>query len=95
MKITGKAIDSLKFKVPTLRNIERSAPYMHDGRYKSLQMVLFHYSDNIHSSPTLAPQLQDKITMSEEDKKNLISFLKTLTDNDFLSNKQFQYSRIP
>jgi cytochrome c peroxidase len=95
MKITGKSADSLKFKVPTLRNIERSAPYMHDGRYKSLQMVLFHYSDNIHQSKTLAHQLQNKIQLTEEDKKNLIAFLKTLTDNEFLNNKQFQYPRIP
>lgn len=95
MKITGKPADSLKFKVPTLRNIERSAPYMHDGRYKSLQMVLFHYSSNIHQSKTLAPQLGTGINLSEEDKKNLIAFLKTLTDNEFLNNKQFQYYRLP
>ena len=95
MKITGKASDSLKFKVPTLRNIDRSAPYMHDGRYRNLQMVLFHYSDNIHRSTTLASQLNNGIKLSEEDKRNLIAFLKTLTDNDFLNNKQFQYPRIP
>ncbi|TSJ42384.1 cytochrome-c peroxidase [Fluviicola chungangensis] len=93
MKITGKSSDSLKFKVPTLRNIERSAPYMHDGRYRSLQMVLFHYSTDIHSSATLAPQLRNGIRLSEDDKRNLIAFLKTLTDNTFLNNKQFQYPR--
>lgn len=95
MKITGKAADSLKFKVPTLRNIERSAPYMHDGRYRSLQMVLFHYSADIHDSPTLAPQLKGNLPLSEEDKKCLIAFLKTLTDNAFLNNKDYQYPRIP
>ncbi|WP_430407012.1 cytochrome-c peroxidase [Fluviicola sp.] len=93
MKITQKHTDSLKFKVPTLRNIERSAPYMHDGRYRSLQMVLFHYSSNIHSSLTLASQLRNGINLSEDDKRNLIAFLKTLTDNTFLNNKQFQYPR--
>lgn len=94
MKITQKNTDSLKFKVPTLRNIERSAPYMHDGRYRSLQMVLFHYSSNIHSSATLAPGLRNGIDLTEDDKRNLIAFLKTLTDNTFLNNKQFQYPRI-
>jgi cytochrome c peroxidase len=94
MGITGKESDKFKFKVPTLRNIERSAPYMHDGRYKSLQMVLFHYSSDIHDSPTLAGALKGGIALSEEDKKNLIAFLKTLTDNEFLNNKAYQYPRI-
>ncbi len=95
MKITQKPLDSLKFKVPTLRNIERSAPYMHDGRYRNLQMVLFHYSSNILSSPTLAPELRKGIDLSENDKRNIIAFLKTLTDNTFLNNKQFHYPRTP
>ncbi len=95
MRITQKSSDSLKFKVPTLRNIERSAPYMHDGRYRSLQMVLFHYSSDIHSSETLAPQLRNGIQLTEDDKRCLIAFLKTLTDYTFLSNKQFQYPRTP
>ncbi len=94
MKVTRKVSDSLTFKVPTLRNIERSAPYMHDGRYKNLQMVLFHYSSNIHVSKTLAPELGKGIVLEEEDKKNLIAFLKTLTDHEFLNNKQYQYPRI-
>jgi cytochrome c peroxidase len=93
MKITRKSSDSLKFKVPTLRNIERSAPYMHDGRYRSLQMVLFHYSSDIHSSATLASQLRKGISLTEEDKRSIISFLKTLTDYTFLNNKQFQYPK--
>ncbi|MDF3028803.1 MAG: cytochrome-c peroxidase [Fluviicola sp.] len=93
MNITRKSSDSLKFKVPTLRNIERSAPYMHDGRYRSLQMVLFHYSSDVHSSVTLAPELRGGINLTEADKRNLIAFLKTLTDNTFLNNKQFQYPR--
>lgn len=95
MKITQKPSDSLKFKVPTLRNIERSAPYMHDGRYRNLQMVLFHYSSGIHSSQTLAPELRNGIDLSENDKRNIIAFLKTLTDYTFLNNKRFQYPRTP
>lgn len=95
MKITGKASDSLKFKVPTLRNIERSAPYMHDGRYRNLQMVLFHYSSNIHASQTLHASLKKGIPLEEAEKQQLIAFLKTLTDTEFLNNKQFQYPRTP
>lgn len=95
MKITRKSSDSLKFKVPTLRNIERSGPYMHDGRYRSLQMVLFHYSSDIHASATLAPELKNGIHLTEDDKRALIAFLKTLTDHTFLKNKQLQYPGKP
>ncbi len=87
--ITHRAADSLKFKVPTLRNVEVSYPYMHDGRFKSLQMVLFHYSSDIHQSPTLARQLKGGIALSEDDKRCLIAFLKTLTDENFLHNASF------
>lgn len=95
MKITQRSSDSLKFKVPTLRNIERSAPYMHDGRYRSLQMVLFHYSSDIQVSATLDPKLANGINLTEDDKRALIAFLKTLTDYNFLRNKQFQYPSKP
>ncbi len=91
MKITQKVSDSLKFKVPTLRNCERTAPYMHDGRYNSLQMVLFHYSSNIHSSPTLAKELKTTVPLTEQDKNALLAFLKTLTDKSFLTNKAYQF----
>jgi cytochrome c peroxidase len=93
-RITKNPQDSLKFKVPTLRNIEMTYPYMHDGRFKSLQMVLFHYTENIHNSPTLANQLKTKIILSELDKNNLVDFLKTLTDDDFLHNPNFQYLNV-
>ena len=91
MRITRQKSDSLKFKVPTLRNVEVSYPYMHDGRIKNLQMVLFHYTEGIHRSPTLSKQFNEKINLTETDKNNLIAFLKTLTDEDFLHNPKFQY----
>lgn len=93
IKITGNPKDSLKFKVPSLRNIEVSYPYMHDGRYKSLQMVLFHYTNGIADSKTLAPQLKKGLDLKEDDKRNLIAFLKTLTDMKFLRNKEHAYPR--
>ncbi len=87
IKITRNIDDSLKFKVPSLRNIEVSYPYMHDGRYKSLQMILFHYSNGITDSKTLDPALKKGLNMGEDDKRNLIIFLKTLTDISFIRNK--------
>lgn len=94
MTVTGKAEDSYKFRVPTLRNIERSAPYMHDGRYKNLQMVLFHYSSAIHQSPTLSPSLKNGIQLNEQEKGQVIAFLKTLTDNQFLTNPAFRFKQL-
>lgn len=70
MKVTHNKKDSLLFKVPTLRNIAITPPYMHDGRFQNLQMVLFHYSTNSKM----------RIDLSEIDKKAVIAFLKTLTD---------------
>jgi cytochrome c peroxidase len=93
MKVTKRKEDALKFKVPTLRNIEVTYPYMHDGRFPNLPMVLFHYTEGVHQSATLSPFLKKKITLSEVDKRNIIAFLKTLTDEEFLHNPKFQYAK--
>lgn len=93
IKITGNPSDSLKFRVPSLRNIEVSYPYMHDGRFKNLQTVLFHYSNGISDSETLAEGLKGGIQLSEDEKRNLVAFLKTLTDVQFIRNKEFTYPR--
>ncbi|MEO8759515.1 MAG: cytochrome c peroxidase [Bacteroidia bacterium] len=90
MKITNNATDSLKFKVPTLRNIEFSAPYFHDGRFNKLKEAIEHYTSGIVDSPTLAKQLKNKINLTKEEKKDLLAFLKTLTDKPFLYNIQFR-----
>lgn len=79
--VTQKPSDSALFKVPTLRNIAVTYPYMHDGRFKNLQMVLFHYSTNNRM----------KIELNEKEKKALIVFLYTLTDEEFLKNKAYSY----
>lgn len=93
IRISKNMKDSLRFKVPTLRNIELTYPYMHDGRIKNLQMVLFHYTENIYQSPTLSKQLTKKITLNEEDKNNLLQFLMALTDETFIKNPRFQYPK--
>jgi len=93
MKVTKDPKDSLRFRVPSLRNVEVTAPYMHDGRYPNLPMVLFHYTEKVYVSRTLSKPLLKKIILTENDKRDLISFLNTLTDETFLRNPQYSYPR--
>ncbi len=85
MKITKQPSDSLKFKVPTLRNIEFSYPYMHDGRFKKLRDVVNHY--------TQTTALVRKIELSPNERVDLLAFLLTLTDKEFLFNPDFSFPR--
>lgn len=87
--ITQNISDLGKFKVPTLRNIALSYPYMHDGRLITLDQVLEHYNSGIKQSSTLDPILQNGITLTADDKAKLKSFLNTLTDNTFTKDKRF------
>ena len=89
MKVTKNKIDSLKFKVPTLRNIEFSFPYMHDGRFKTISAVLKHYTNGVKQSSTLSVHLQKPILLSSNEKVDLTAFLLTLTDKSFLFNSKF------
>jgi len=91
-KITQNEQDFLKFKVPTLRNIEFSNPYMHDGRFKRIYDVINHYT-NIQKSKTLAPQLQKQIVLTSNEKVDLIAFMLTLTDKEFLFNPKFGFPK--
>ncbi len=93
MKVTKNKNDSLKFKVPTLRNIEFSFPYMHDGRFKSIAAVLKHYTNGVKQSRTLSVHLQKPIVLSSNEKVDLTSFLLTLTDKSFLFNPKFGYPK--
>ena len=81
--------DSLKFKVPTLRNIALTLPYMHDGRMYSLENVLDHYTTLDTTLVNLDPLLAKKINLTDKEKKQLILFLYTLTDTSFTKNKRF------
>lgn len=86
--ITGEAADEGKFVTPSLRNIALTAPYMHDGRFATLEEVVAHYSSGIHRSPALDPNLSKHagsgLQLSAEDQQALIAFLKTLTDSHLL-----------
>lgn len=90
--ITGLALDQGRFRVPTLRNIALTAPYMHDGRFNSLEQVLDHYSDHIQPSPMLAPELAGQpngFHLTRDEKTDLRSFLRLFTDSAFVHNPQF------
>ncbi len=90
-KVTGKSSDSFKYKVPTLRNVEVSYPYMHDGRFRNLQMVLFHYSEKVYASSTLSRKLPGKLSLTDKERTDIVVFLRTLTDEAFLRDKKFTY----
>lgn len=93
-EVSGNPTDRYKFKVPSLRNVTLTAPYMHDGRFGSLQSVLNFYTNGIVDSQTLDPSLKDGnsigISLSVEEKNLLIMFLQTLTDSEFISNPNFK-----
>jgi cytochrome c peroxidase len=89
-RISDKPEDIGKYKTPTLRNIALTAPYMHDGRFQTLEQVLEHYRNGVKSSATLDPTLQKNgavgIAMTEAEKTKIIQFLNTLTDPEFIQN---------
>ncbi|PWS29572.1 cytochrome-c peroxidase [Pedobacter yonginense] len=90
--ITGLSTDIGKFRVPTLRNIEYTSPYMHDGRFYSLDEVLEHYNSGVKAAPNLDVQLQNGITLSTTERDQIKAFLKTLTDNEFIKNTLYSES---
>lgn len=90
MRITGNSADSLKFKVPSLRNLMFTFPYMHDGRFTSPLQVLDHYDAGIQESSTLDPSLRGGIRLSIEEKMSLLEFLKALSDSNFVKNPNFR-----
>lgn len=86
MRITRNPADSLKFKVPSLRNIMLSAPYMHDGRITDIYAVLEHYNGKVINGPTTDPLVRNKIPLSNFEKGQLVAFFHTLTDQAFIAN---------
>ncbi|MBK7887058.1 MAG: c-type cytochrome [Bacteroidetes bacterium] len=90
-KITNLPQDSGLFKVPSLRNIALTYPYMHDGRFQNLGQVLDHYMTGIKQSATLDPLLSTGgIPLNPQDKSDIISFLETLTDQKFITDRRFK-----
>lgn len=93
--ITSNSADDGLFKVGSLRNIELTAPYMHDGRFTSLEQVVEHYSSGVQNHPNLSPQLKlpngnpRQLNLSDADKAALVAFLKTLTDRNITTDPRF------
>lgn len=93
MRITGNATDSLLFKIPTLRNIQFTPPYMHDGRFRKLRDVVNHYTSGISQNGTADIRLRKPIVLTPEEKVDLVAFLFTLTDQEFLFDPRFSFPR--
>ena len=93
--ITGQSSDMGTFKVPDLRNVALTAPYMHDGRYATLGDVIDHYSHNINKSANLDPRLKDstgnamQMNITDDEKQAIIAFLGTLTDTHTITDPKF------
>ena len=87
--ISNNPDDIAKFKTPTLRNIEFTAPYMHDGRFSTLEEVIEHYNSGGNYSPTVDPLMKKigvGLQLTNTEKQDLINFLKALSDYDFINN---------
>jgi cytochrome c peroxidase len=97
MAVTKNAADRGKFKVPSLRNVALTAPYMHDGRFATLEEVVEHYSGGVRRSDTLDPNLAKHpkagIQLTAAEKADLVAFLKTLTDETFTQTASTTASR--
>ncbi len=89
MVYNDKGAGNGQFKVPSLRNIALTSPYMHDGRFESLEEVVEHYTESIQNHPKLDWALRDKIPLTEHEKTQLIQFLHTLTDYQIISDNKF------
>ena len=92
IKITAKHNDNLRFRIPTLRNIQFTFPYMHDGRFKTLNEVIKHYNSLGHNKG-LSKELANPMYLSDSDRVDLVAFLHTLTDKDFLFNKRLSFPK--
>jgi len=92
--VTGDPRDNGRFKAPSLRNLAYTAPYMHDGRFATLDEVINHYSEGLVFSETIDPLMktvaQGGVHISESDKADLKAFLLSLSDESFINNSNFQ-----
>ncbi len=88
-RITGTMSDNYMFKVPGLRNVERTYPYMHDGRIRNLRSVLDHYADPNQFDTRASPEMRRIGVLSKDQKDALYAFLLTLTDKEFIYDKRF------
>lgn len=90
MRVTGNPADSLKFRVPSLRNLDFTSYYMHDGRINFPRNVLKFYETGVNQSPTLDPLLTNGISLTQTEEDDLVEFLRTLSDSTFLNDPRFR-----
>jgi cytochrome c peroxidase len=92
-RVTGDPNDIGRFRTPTLRNVELTGPYMHDGRFESLEEVIDFYSEGVKFSPTIDPLMknvdQGGVRLTRQEKNDLIAYIKTLTDTTFVTNPEY------
>ena len=92
--VTGDPNDYGKFRSPSLRNLAFTSPYMHDGRFATLEEVINHYSEGLQNSSTIDPLMkkinQGGVLLTLQEKEDLKAFLLTLTDSEFINNPDFQ-----
>ncbi len=92
-EVSKLAEDKANFLIPSLRNVAHTAPYMHDGRFKTLEEVIEHYNSGVKMSssvsPLIVPIIAKGLGLSAQDKIDLVNFLKTLSDNKFLTNPEY------
>jgi len=87
--VTGISSDYMKFKVPSLRNVELTYPYMHDGRFRNLQQVMNHYAKGDFYTDNVDSSIFRSVGLKEWEKSDIISFLKILTDKTFTYDRRF------
>lgn len=94
--VTGNPNDDGKFKVPSLRNIELTGPFMHDGRFATLEEVVEHYNSGVQAHPNLDNRLEQpgsnnprRLNLTDQQKAALVAFMRTLTDNSFITDPKF------
>ncbi|HZY79932.1 MAG TPA: cytochrome c peroxidase [Cyclobacteriaceae bacterium] len=92
--VTGDPADAGKFRIPSLRNVSHTAPYMHDGRFETLEEVIHHYSEGMADHPNLDARLQrngtaQSMNISEHETQAIIAFLRTLNDESVLTDPKF------
>ncbi len=93
--LTGKESDNGKFKIPNLRNIALTAPYMHDGRFATLEEVLDHYNTGVKDHPNLDDRLKDAsghaqvLNITESERRDMLAFLNSLTDRQLISDPKY------
>ena len=87
--VTKNPNDIGKFRTPSLRNLLFTAPYMHNGRFETLEEVVDFYADNVQSSSTIDPTMLKQRNLNPQERRDLVAFLKTMTDSSFVQNPAY------